>query len=33
MFPNLERLEVSNFNFNLENTNQCKKLININIKK
>ena len=33
MFPNIERLEVDNFNFNFEETNQCKKLINIKIKK
>jgi hypothetical protein len=32
MFPNLEYLEVDNFNFNFEDTKQCKKLLNIRIK-
>ena len=33
MFPNLEYLEVENFNFNFEDTKHCKKLLNIRIKK
>ena len=33
MFPNLEYLETDNFNFNIEDANQCKKLLNIKIRK
>lgn len=32
MFPNLEYLEADNFNFNFEDSKECKKLINIKIK-